>query len=45
MDKKSIIKRVLAKLDQNEKMSKDEALEIIFKEFVKNYQGIEVYNK
>jgi len=35
MDKNSIIKRVLAKLEQEESMSSEEAMDIIFKDFVK----------
>jgi len=35
MDRNSIIRKVLAKLGEEESMSKEDALEIIFKKFVK----------
>ena len=35
MDKRSIVKRVLAKLDKDKEMSSKQAIEIIFKDFVK----------
>lgn len=46
MNRSSIIKKVLAKVNKEEEMSKDDALDIIFKDFVKKEEIFKPnYNK